>query len=129
MKKIKILYWVFTLAFSLWMLVNAKAYITNDEAKLLCRHFGFPDYFRIELAIAKILGSAVLLFTWNHRSLKEWAYAGFTFTLISGFIAHIVSGDNIPDSMSVFIALSFLLISYLTYHWLRNDIIKDSPLH
>jgi putative oxidoreductase len=122
MKKITILYWISTTLFSLWMLANAKAYLTNNEAKILCRHFGFPDYFRVELAIAKILGTMALIMPWPKEILKEWAYAGFTFTMISGFVAHISSGDAIYDSISALIALCLLLISYNTYHGSRRQV-------
>jgi hypothetical protein len=37
---------------------------------------GFPAYFRVELAWAKLLGVVVLLAPVPAR-LKEWAYAGF----------------------------------------------------
>ncbi|GAA4326822.1 DoxX family protein [Mucilaginibacter gynuensis] len=120
MKNIKILYWLFTLMFSLWMLLNARAYLTNDEAKVLCRQLGFPDYFRVELAIAKTLGALVLLIPWFKGALKEWAYAGFAFTVISGLIAHVATGDPIGYLISALIALSFLLISYVTYHRLQK---------
>lgn len=33
------------------------SYLNSDAAKRLCAHFGFPDYFRVELACAKIIGA------------------------------------------------------------------------
>jgi putative oxidoreductase len=116
MKNIKIFYWLSTLIFSFWMLLNAKAYLTNEEAKVLCRHFGFPDYFRVELALAKALGALLLLIPSIKGALKEWVYAGFTFTVISGLIAHVGSGDPLTYLLSAFIALSILFISYYNYH-------------
>ena len=50
-------------------------------------HLGFPDYFRVELAWAKLLGVVLLLAPVPAR-LKEWAYAGFAITLGSALIAH-----------------------------------------
>ena len=43
-------------------------------------HLGFPDYFRVELSWAKLLGVVMLLAPVPAR-LKEWAYAGFAITL------------------------------------------------
>jgi hypothetical protein len=43
-------------------------------------HLGFPDYFRIELVLAKLLGIVLLLAPAPAR-LKEWAYAGSAITL------------------------------------------------
>jgi hypothetical protein len=46
---------------------------------------GFTDYFRVELAWAKLLG-AVLLLSPVPARLKEWAYAAFAITLGSALI-------------------------------------------
>ncbi|MCS3735444.1 DoxX family protein [Mucilaginibacter dorajii] len=115
----KIIYWVATGLFSLWMTFNAYAYLFSAEARRICVHFGFPDYFRIELGIAKILGVIVLLFPIVNSRLKEWAYAGFTITMISGFIAHISSGDSIRSSLPAIVALQILLTSYVIYQRLQ----------
>ena len=56
-------------------------------------HLGFPDYFRVELAWAKLLGVVLLLAPVPSR-LKEWAYAGFAITLGSALIAHFAVGDG-----------------------------------
>ena len=59
-------------------------------------HLGFPDYFRVELSWAKLLGVVLLLAPVAAR-LKEWAYAGFAITLVSALIAHLAVGDG-PDA-------------------------------
>lgn len=120
MKRRPILYWVTTTLFSLWMLGNAYAYLTSQEARRLCAHFGFPDYFRVELAIAKLLGVIVLALPLFKGRIKEWAYAGFVITVLSGFIAHLASGDSVRDSASALIALALVLISYASYHRLQT---------
>lgn len=119
MKSQKIIYSITTGLFSLWMLKNAYAYLTTEEAKLLCLHFGLPDYLRIELAIFKIIGVLVLLIPIIGR-LKEWAYAGFAITMISGFIAHLASGDPLLSSLSALLALALLLTSYFSFHKLKR---------
>ena len=119
MKTQKIIYWTTSVVFSLWMLVNAYFYLTSEEAKRICAHFGFPDYFRIELAIAKIIGVMALLIPVIKDRLKEWTYAGFVFVVISGFIAHVCSGDSIGSASSALIALAILLTSYFSYHKLQ----------
>ena len=43
---------------------------------------GFPDYFRIELGIAKIVGSIVLLVPVLPKSIRQFAYFGFALTFI-----------------------------------------------
>ncbi|OJU74617.1 MAG: DoxX-like family protein [Bacteroidetes bacterium 47-18] len=121
MKYQKIIYWSASVLFAVWMLTNAYAYLTSEEAKLLCHHFGFPGYFRVELAIAKIIGVIVLLVPMIKGRWKEWAYAGFTITMISGFIAHLASGDSLLSASSAIVALAILLISYITYPNLKNS--------
>lgn len=120
MKVQKIVYWVATVLFCLWMLLNAYFYLTSEEAKQICRHFGFPNYFRVELAFAKIIGVVVLLFSVIKGRIKEWAYCGFSITVISGFIAHVCSGDSFQSSSSALIALVFLFTSYFSYQNLKN---------
>ena len=57
-------------------------------------HLGFPDYFRLELSWAKLLGVVDLLLAPVPVRLKEWAYAGFAITLGSALIAHLSVGDG-----------------------------------
>jgi putative oxidoreductase len=99
MKYQKIIYWTTTVFFSLWMIKNSYAYLTSEQAKQLCVHFGLPDYLRIELAICKIIGVFILILYPIKDRLKEWAYAGFTITMISGFIAHLSSGDSLTSAI------------------------------
>lgn len=120
MKYQKIIYWSASILFSLWMLANAWAYLTSDKAKQLCQHFGFPDYFRIELAVAKTISVIFLLVPVIKGRWKEWTYAGFTITMISGFIAHLASGDSLLSAFSAIIALAILLTSHITYSNLKN---------
>ena len=121
MKSRKIIYWSASVLFSVWMLANAYAYLTSDEAKQLCHHFGFPDYFRIELAVAKIIGVMVLLLPMIKGRWKERSYAGFTITMISGFIAHLASGDSLQSASSAIVALAILITSYINYSNLKNS--------
>lgn len=54
---------------------------------------GFTDYFRVELAWAKLLGAVLLLAPVPAR-LKEWAYAAIAITLGSALIAHLSIGEG-----------------------------------
>ncbi len=114
-KTIKIIYWISTALVSLMMTFSAYSYLTNESIKQGFHHLGFPDYFRVELAIAKILGAVVLLLPIKGL-WKEWAYAGFAFTFISAFIAHTASGDPINNRVGPVVFLIVLLLSYFTFH-------------
>ncbi len=114
MKTTKIVYYITTGIISAMMLFSAFAYITQDEMEKAFQHLGFPAYFRIELAVAKIVGVA-LLWAPVQRSVRELAYVGFTFTFISAFIAHICSGDPMAVSIAPVVLQVILVISYVTY--------------
>ena len=113
--KNKLIYWISTAMISLMMLFSSYAYLTDESMETAFNHIGFPDYFRVELAIAKILGVIVLLTPAMPVLLKEWAYAGFAITFISALIAHSVSGDPVSAIIAPIIALGLLLVSRVFY--------------
>jgi uncharacterized membrane protein YphA (DoxX/SURF4 family) len=119
MKATKITYWITTAIVALMMTYSCYAYLTQDAIKQGFQHLGFPGYFRIELAIAKLIG-AVLLIAPIAARFKEWAYAGFVFTFISAFIAHTASGDPVNNRVMPLIFLALLIVSYITYHKLKS---------
>jgi hypothetical protein len=78
-------------------------------------HFGLPDWFRIELTVAKILGVLALLIPTIPNRIKEFAYGGFAITVISAVIAHSSSGDGI-SSLDPLLFLGILIVSYFYYY-------------
>jgi uncharacterized membrane protein YphA (DoxX/SURF4 family) len=115
MKTTKITYWITTVIVALMMTYSAYAYLTQDAMVQAFHHLGYPDYFRIELAIGKILGAIILIAPVSAR-IKEWAYAGFVITFISAFIAHTASGDPVNYRIMTLIFLALLIVSYVAYH-------------
>jgi hypothetical protein len=89
-------YWIATALFCLQIGFTAYAQLRLPQVAEAFTHLGFPDYFRVELAVAKLLGVVLLLAPVAPR-LKEWAYAGFAFILGSALIAHLSVGDG-PDA-------------------------------
>jgi hypothetical protein len=89
-------YWVATGLLCLQMGFTAYAQLTLPQVAEAFAHLGFPSYFRVELALAKLLAIVVLLAPAPAR-LKEWAYAGFAITLVSALVAHFAVGDG-PDA-------------------------------
>ncbi|WP_299289298.1 DoxX family protein [uncultured Mucilaginibacter sp.] len=112
MKKNKIIYWTATGIIGAMMLFSAFSYLTNQEMKAAFVHLGFPNYFRIELAIAKIIGVIVLLLPFIPKEIKDMAYVGFGITFISAFIAHTSSGDPILVAIMPLIFLGILVVSF-----------------
>jgi uncharacterized membrane protein YphA (DoxX/SURF4 family) len=121
MKANKIVYWVSTSIVAVMMIFAAWSYITNNQLKQAFVHLGFPSYFRIELAIAKITGAIILMIPYKTR-IKEWAYAGFAIVFTSAFIAHISSGDPVSVYIMPAIFLVILATSYITYEKLQPGI-------
>ena len=93
-----ILYWIVTGLLCLQLGFTAYAQLRLPQVADAFRHLGFPAYFRVELAWAKLLGVALLLAPVPAR-LKEWAYCGFAITLVSALIAHLALGDG-PEAWS-----------------------------
>jgi hypothetical protein len=89
-------FWIVTALLCLQMAFTAYAQLCLPQVAEAFTHLGFPAYFRVELACAKLLGVALLLAPVPAR-LKEWAYAGFAITLASALIAHFSVGDG-PDA-------------------------------
>jgi uncharacterized membrane protein YphA (DoxX/SURF4 family) len=115
MKATKITYWVTTVIVSIMMFYSAYAYLTQDAMVQAFHHLGYPDYFRVELAIGKVLG-AILLIVPVSAKIKEWVYAGFVITFVSAFIAHTASGDPVNYRVMPVIFLVLMLVSYFAYH-------------
>jgi len=66
-----IAYWTFTALFSVQMGFTAYAHLCLPQAAQVFARLGFPDYFRIELCIAKLVGIAVLLAPMVPAVVKE----------------------------------------------------------
>jgi DoxX-like family len=118
MKNNKIIYWTATSLAMLTGALSAFMYFTSTKFIEGYRHLGFPDYFRVELGIAKIIGMAVLLLPGIPVKIKEFAYAGFAITFTSGIIAHgIVDGPSL--AIVPMIPLAFLAVSYIYFNKLN----------
>lgn len=115
MKAINITYWITTSIVALMMLFSVYAYLTNPDMTAAFQHLGYPDHLRITLAIAKLIGAALLLAPVAAR-IKEWAYAGFTFTFIEAFLAHSAAGDPVNMRVMPVIFLLLLIASYVTFN-------------
>ncbi len=112
-----IVYWIATAVFCLQMSFTAYAQLSLPQVAQMFTHLGFPDYFRVELSWAKLLG-VVLLLAPVPAQLKEWAYAGFAITLASALIAHLSMGDG-PEVWS-WAAATGMLWAFSYFFWLSR---------
>jgi DoxX-like family len=109
-------FWIVTALFCLQIGFTAYAQLRLPVVAEAFAHLGFPDYFRVELAWAKLLGVVVLLAPVAAR-LKEWAYAGFAITLVSALVAHFSLGDG-PEAWG-WAAGSSVLWGLSYFFWCR----------
>ena len=115
-KAIVIGFWIATALFCLQIGFTAYAQLRLPQVAEAFSHLGFPDYFRVELALAKLLGVVLLLAPVPGR-LTEWAYAGFAITLGSALIAHLAVGDG-PEAWG-FAAGTSVLWGLSYFFWRR----------
>ena len=111
MNKNKIIYWTTTGIISAMMVFSAYGYFSNPDMKAAFVHLGFPDYFRIELGVLKVLGALALILPMVPDKIKSFAYFGFALTFVSAFIAHTASGDPISVAVAPIIFLVILGVS------------------
>lgn len=118
-KKEQVIYWIFTSLIVLLDSVIPAFTFNSDLAKQGISHLGFPDYFRIELSIAKIIGGILLILPVIPARYKEWAYVGFGISFISAMIANFVTDGAGPATLPL-VGLVLLTISYIYYHKIKN---------
>lgn len=114
-----IAYWLATALFCLEMGFTACYLLfVQPEGEQAIARLGFPSYFRVELAVAKLIGVAILLAPAPMR-LKEWAYAGFAINLASALVAHFAMHDGAPAFAPSIITSVLWGISY--FLWRRRQ--------
>ncbi|MFK2823749.1 DoxX family protein [Arcobacter sp. YIC-80] len=72
----------------------------------------YPLYFFPMLGVFKILGAIALLLPRNFSTIKQWAYAGFTFDFIAASYSHFAVGDSVDKVITPLVILGILAISY-----------------
>lgn len=113
MKTIRIIYWASTGIIAAMMLFSGISYLTNEELKAAISGLGFPDFFRVELAVAKIIGALVLVIPTLPLVVRQFAYFGFALTFLSAFLAHISVNDPVSATVAPIVFLGILAVSYV----------------
>jgi uncharacterized membrane protein YphA (DoxX/SURF4 family) len=112
-------YWVATLLLASFMAYAAAGCLARDPGMMAEFAFlGYPSYFPEIIGVAKFLGVLALLVPGAPR-LKEWAYAGFTFTFIGAILSHLAAGQR-REAIVPLAALFVLSVSYLLRPPLRR---------
>lgn len=116
MKKTKTFYWLSTGLVVLFDSIMPAFTFNTPLAIEGIHHLGFPDYFRIQLTIFKVIGGLLLIIPGLPRRVKEWAYAGFAFNFLSAAVAHMVVDGLGFQSFMPLIIFSVLVASYMMYN-------------
>lgn len=112
----KIIYWTTTGFIFLFEGVMPAFTSHTDLAVEGIRHLGYPDYFRVMLSVFKVAGALALIFPFVKGRYKEWAYAGFGFTMVSAFISHWVVDGFSGQTLFPLFVFAVLATSYTYYH-------------
>ena len=109
----RVMYWGSTALVAVLSMFAAFTYLTGaPEAVTGFAHVGYPQQLRVMLGIAKLLG-AITLVAPGVPKLKEWAYAGFTFSWVAAFVAHYLAKDGAEAAVPL-VLLILLGVSYTT---------------
>jgi len=118
-KRNKIIYWISTIWLASGMLATGLLQLFKAKAEGAVAppgvygitHLGYPIYFLTILGVWKILGVAALLIP-KFPLLKEWAYAGFFFTMSGAIFSHIAIGDSVNELFSSLLLLILTVVSW-----------------
>ena len=125
MERTNIIYWAATGLLALQTAFAGIMYFTNPDIALAVGHLGFPDYFRQELGIAKLVAAFIIILPMVPLRLKEWAYAGLAIVFVSAFIAH-AAVDGPGTGIAPILSLALLAASYMYLH--KRHAHQPSPL-
>lgn len=112
-KRDKIIYWVATVWLSLGMVSTGIVQILGMEAGIQpAINLGYPGYFLQLLGIWKILGVIAILIP-KFTLVKEWAYAGFFFSMSGATISHLFMGTY----NEIFPSLLLLALTLISWYF------------
>ncbi len=112
----KMTYWISTILISIFLLWSAFSYVYSKPAIEGFKELGFPNFFRIQLVILKVLAAIVILVPIVPIQVKEWAYAGIALFLITAIVAHMAHKDPLFITLINVVFIVILIISNIFLH-------------
>lgn len=111
-KRNKIIYWIATVWLALGMLSTGIVQVIKMEEEVESfSELGYPGYLLTLLGAWKILGVVAVLIP-RFPLIKEWAYAGFFFTMSGAIISHIAVGDPMAEVFPPLLLLTLTVVSW-----------------
>jgi hypothetical protein len=124
-KRNKIIYWISTIWLCLGMVSTGIVQLLNrKEENAYILNMGYPAYFLTLLGLWKILGAVAVLIP-RSLLLKEWAYAGFFFSMSGAIFSHLAYGNALTETAPPFLLLALTLLSW----YFRPDERKIISVH
>jgi len=116
-KNIRITYWVLNIIFCLFHVGDAVGGLSKAQAGIDAMNaMGYPIYLMGFLAVLKLLGVVALLQN-KYKTIKEWAFAGFSFTLIGAAVSHFCVHDT---PLFIVMPVIFLALLFALYYFWRK---------
>ncbi|WP_367898658.1 DoxX family protein [Leptospira sp. WS58.C1] len=108
----KVIYWIATAWLSLGMVSTGIVQIIQmkEEADMFA-HLGYPAYLMIILGVWKLLGVIAVIVP-KYPLVKEWAYAGFFFTMSGAVFSHFAAGDGAKEYFGPVLLLVLTIVSW-----------------
>lgn len=107
----KTTYWSTTIMLSLFLLWSAYTYLFSKSTIDGVRALGFPDHFRIQLAILKLIAVVIILVPQIPIQYKDWAYVGITLFFITAIVAHTAHKDPFFITVINLVLIGILITS------------------
>ncbi len=108
------MYWISTGLVALFLLLSAWSYLFHQNTIIGIRELGFPDFFRIQLAVLKIIAAIVLVLPMIPAQVKEWTYAGIGLFLLTAIVAHWAHKDPAVLHLINLAVFALLIVSNYT---------------
>lgn len=110
----KIIYWISTAWLALGMLSTGIVQLLQqkEETEFILQ-LGYPAFFLSILGAWKILGVVAILLP-RFPLLKEWAYAGFFFTMTGALLSHLIKASPVSE---IFPAILLLILTIISWYF------------
>ncbi|OGU74696.1 MAG: DoxX-like family protein [Ignavibacteria bacterium RIFCSPLOWO2_02_FULL_55_14] len=117
-KRNKLIYWISTLWLALGMVSTGLVQALRVQAEGAVAppgvygitYLGYPIYFLTILGVWKLLGVVAILIP-KFPLVKEWAYAGFFFTMTGAIFSHIAMSDPVFEFFPSLLLLVLTVVS------------------
>ena len=110
------IYWASTVLLGLILTASALSYLFHAATIEGIRELGFPDFFRIQLAVLKCFAVIALLVPQAPLALKDAASVGALLFFLTALIAHFVHRDS-PVTWILNIGfIGLVVVSHVSLH-------------